>query len=60
MATFFHVPPMYTEPGWNMHTAQVVGRPEYETHWSHAGTNAVAILTMTVGGQFGERDFLTV
>ena len=56
-----HVPPLYTEPGWNMHTAEEIGIDDFQASRSPDGRYRTAPLrglwTHTKGGFYHDGRF---
>jgi hypothetical protein len=59
-----HVPPLYTEPGWNLHTAAEIGIDDFQASRSPAGGYRTAPLaglwTHTQGGFYHDGRFATL
>lgn len=59
-----HVPPIFTEPGWNMHTAEEIGIDEFQASRSPDGRYRTAPLaglwTHTKGGFYHDGRFATL
>ncbi len=59
-----HVPPLYTEPGWNMHTAEEIGIDDFQAERSPDGHYRTAPLkglwTHTKGGFYHDGRFATL
>jgi hypothetical protein len=59
-----HVPPLYTEPGWNMHTAEEIGIDDFQAQRSPDGRYRTAPLrglwTHTKGGFYHDGRFATL
>jgi hypothetical protein len=59
-----HVPPIYTEPGWNMHTAEEIGIDDFQSSRSPDGHYRTAPLaglwTHTEGGFYHDGRFATL
>jgi hypothetical protein len=59
-----HMPPLYTEPGWNLHTAAEIGIDDFQAQRSPAGGYRTAPLaglwTHTQGGFYHDGRFATL
>jgi hypothetical protein len=59
-----HVPPLFTEPGWNMHTAQEVGIDDFQANRSpdkrYRTTPLRGLFTRQKGGFFHDGRFATL
>jgi hypothetical protein len=59
-----HVPPLYTEPGWNMHTAAEIGIDDFQAQRSPDGryrtTPLKGLFTRTKGGFYHDGRFPTL
>jgi hypothetical protein len=59
-----HVPPLFTEPGWNMHTAEEIGIDDFQAQRSPDGRYRTAPLrglwTHTKGGFYHDGRFATL
>jgi hypothetical protein len=59
-----HVPPLYTEPGWNMHTAQEIGVDDFQASRSpddrYRTTPLKGLWTHTKGGFYHDGRFATL
>jgi len=59
-----HVPPTYTEPGWNMHTAEEIGIDDFQANRAPDGRYRTAPLkglwTHTTGGFYHDGRFATL
>jgi mono/diheme cytochrome c family protein len=59
-----HVPPLYTEPGWNLHTPEEVGVDDFQANRSPTGRYRTAPLkglwTHTTGGFYHDGRFATL
>ncbi len=59
-----HVPPLYTEPGWNMHTAQEIGVDDFQSQRSpdnHYRTSPLGgLFAHTKGGFYHDGRFATL
>ncbi len=59
-----HVPPLYTEPGWNMHTPQEIGIDDFQASRSPDGRYRTAplrgLFTHTTGGFYHDGRFATL
>jgi cytochrome c peroxidase len=58
------VPPLYTEPGWNLHTAEEIGIDDFQASRSPDGRYRTAPLrglwTHTTGGFYHDGRFATL
>jgi hypothetical protein len=59
-----HVPPLYTEPGWNMHTAEEIGIDDFQASRSpdrrYRTTPLRGLFTRTKGGFYHDGRFATL
>jgi hypothetical protein len=59
-----HVPPLFTEPGWNMHTAEEIGIDDFQAQRSPDGryrtTPLRGLFTRTKGGFYHDGRFATL
>ena len=59
-----HVPPLFTEPGWNMHTAEEIGIDDFQASRSPDGryrtTPLKGLFTRTKGGFYHDGRFATL
>jgi hypothetical protein len=59
-----HVPPIYTEPGWNMHTAEEIGIDDFQASRSpdqrYRTTPLRGLFTREVGGFYHDGRFATL
>lgn len=59
-----HVPPLYTEPGWNLHTPEEIGIDDFQANRSPTGRYRTAPLkglwTHTIGGFYHDGRFATL
>ena len=59
-----HVPPLYTEPGWNMHTPAEIGIDEFQANRSPDGryrtTPLVGMIAKRKGGFYHDGRFATL
>jgi cytochrome c peroxidase len=59
-----HVPPLFTEPGWNMHTAEELGIDDFQAKRSpderYRTTPLAGLWTHTKGGFFHDGRFATL
>ncbi len=59
-----HVPPLYTEPGWNMHTAQEIGIDDFQAQRAPDQRYRTAplkgLFTRTKGGFYHDGRFATL
>jgi hypothetical protein len=59
-----HVPPLYTEPGWNLHTADEIGIDDFQSHRAPEGryrtTPLRGMFTRARGGFYHDGRFATL